>query len=363
MQTRDLKVLWIDPAPPDGTPALPALSAQGTYAVTRVRGTGEALRSLCDARPDAIVVADWDADLTLFKDVVMEVPVLWFAGAHKQARGFEEIAATHWRRAPAAQPPPTPQPPRTELGTFAVIAHELRSPLSAILILAEQLSAGVLEPSIATQRAFAGRIRGNAARLMRLLDRLLELARVDAGKLALRPERVVVAPLVREVISMLGQPQDTDAVKLRVELDPTVDVVHADPTRLQQVVQNLLSNAFRFSEQGTITLRVRALDDDRFCLEVEDQGIGITRAEQERLFQPFQQVHGERPSAQRGFGLGLALCRRIVEAHGGQLGVESEPGRGSRFYAILPRSCRLDAALASSAELRFLAQPSLQDRP
>jgi PAS domain S-box-containing protein len=214
------------------------------------------------------------------------------------------------------------------------ISHELRTPLTGILGYAEFLEDEVAGPLTVDQAAFVREIETGARRLENLIDDLLDFARIDAGTFKLHPRPFDLHDKVREVLFAL-QPQAQRAqVALDDDLAPEPLVVEADPQRIGQVLFNLVSNALKFTEpKGAITLRARSVDGMVLC-EVADTGIGIGPEELPRLFQRFSQL--DAGANRGGTGLGLSISKAIVEAHGGQIGVKSQPGRGSTFSFTLP---------------------------
>jgi PAS domain S-box-containing protein len=216
----------------------------------------------------------------------------------------------------------------------SAISHELRTPLTGILGYAEFLEDEVAGPLTGDQAVFVREIETGARRLENLIDDLLDFARIDAGTFKLHPRPFDLHDKVREVLVAL-QPQAKRAqVVLDADLAPAPLVVEADPQRIGQVLFNLVSNALKFTEpHGAITLHARRMDGSVRC-EVRDTGIGIGPDELPRLFQRFSQL--DAGANRGGTGLGLSISKAIVEAHGGTIGVESTPGRGSTFHFTLP---------------------------
>lgn len=212
----------------------------------------------------------------------------------------------------------------------ANVSHELRTPLAGLCALLENLLDGVAAPG---PQALADAL-AEAERLAGLVEDLLDLARVDAGKVALHPEPVALAPLVTAAVAdlqVLGR-----AVSYRVDVQPTDLVVLADPARLRQLVVNLLDNASRHSpHDATVTITARR-DGARFHLEVHDQGPGIAAADRDRVFERFGTLSGTGGAG--GTGLGLAISRWVAELHGGRIRfVDPEPGDvGARVRVDLP---------------------------
>ncbi len=232
---------------------------------------------------------------------------------------------------------------------LANMSHELRTPLNAILGFAELL---IDEPQgdyeADRRKQFLEQIYKSGKHLLDLINDILDLAKVEAGQMDLRRLAFSLRGVVRSAIDTV-QPLAA-AKKLSLIVEQTADTaLFADQGKVSQMLLNLLSNAIKFTpEGGRITVAVAELDNE-VRLSVADTGIGITAADQEKLFVEFQQV-GERPSGeQQGTGLGLALTRRLAELHGGRVWVESEPGAGSRFYIALPLKSQSDALLEADA--------------
>jgi DNA-binding response OmpR family regulator len=171
-----------------------------------------------------------------------------------------------------------------------------------------------------------------------LINDVLDLSKVEAGKLEFRPEPVDLAILVDDVMGTMRPAADARHIQTTVAVEPDARDAVLDAARLKQILYNYISNAIKFTpEGGRIAVRVRAGADDIVRLEVEDTGIGIAAGDQHRLFVEFQQLDHGAAKQHGGTGLGLALTKRLVERQGGRVGVESEPGTGSLFFAELPR--------------------------
>jgi len=228
---------------------------------------------------------------------------------------------------------------------LANMSHELRTPLNAIIGFSELLHDGQVPPSSPEHHEFLGDILTSGKHLLQLINDVLDLAKVEAGKLDFRAEKVELAKLVNEVVSITR----TTAAQKRINVDAMVaselvDIV-IDPSRFKQVAYNFLSNALKFTpEQGRVMVRCLADSPETFRLEVEDTGVGIAPADLGRLFVEFQQLEQGAAKRHQGTGLGLALSRRLVEAQGGSVGVRSTPNVGSTFHAVLPRQCAIAPA-------------------
>lgn len=221
----------------------------------------------------------------------------------------------------------------------ANVSHEFKTPLTAIQGFAETLLAGALEDK-ENNRRFIQIIRGHAASLARLTDELLELSRIEAGKLDLVLQPVHIEELFEACLETV-RPK-AEQKRLMISTSPAADLppVRGDRRRIREVLQNLLDNAVQYTpEGGRIDLEARLEDGSsasRIVVSVADTGIGIPEAEQARIFERFYRADSARTREEGGTGLGLAIAKHLVEAHGGRIWVESEIGRGSRFHFSLP---------------------------
>jgi signal transduction histidine kinase/DNA-binding FrmR family transcriptional regulator len=223
---------------------------------------------------------------------------------------------------------------------LASMSHELRTPLNAIIGLTEMMvtNAG----RFGTEKALEPLRRVNAAgtHLLSLINEVLDLSKIEAGKLELNPEPVNLARLIDEVIGTAGQLAEKNKNRLTVEAQDNVGAVTADSLRLKQILLNLLSNACKFTKEGEIALRMRKVADGREWVElaVADSGIGMTAEQQAKLFQDFTQADSLTARRYGGTGLGLAISRKLARMMGGDVTVASEPGKGSVFTVRLPGS-------------------------
>ena len=221
---------------------------------------------------------------------------------------------------------------------LANMSHELRTPLNAILGFAELMHDGKVGPVSDEHREYLGDILDSSRHLLQLINDVLDLAKVESGTMTFHPEPVDLHRLVREVRDVIGSLASSKAIALETEIDSRLGPVEVDPGKLKQVLYNYLSNALKFTpEGGRVALRVGSGADAEFRVEVEDSGEGIRPEDVPRLFVEFQQLDASPAKRHQGTGLGLALTRRIVEAQGGRVGFSSAPGRGSVFFAVLPR--------------------------
>ena len=224
---------------------------------------------------------------------------------------------------------------RSKSEFLATMSHEIRTPMNGVLGMLELIA---LTPLNGEQTGLLTTVRDSAMALLRIIDDILDLSKIEAGKLDL--EEVPLAPLelVEGVADLLAPQAQQKHLMMVCDVDPDIPArVSGDPGRLRQILFNLTGNAIKFTESGRVILRLRtARGAPRGCVrltfEVEDTGIGISPAGQARLFQPFSQADSSTTRRFGGTGLGLAICTRLVEMMGGQIGVQSSPGRGSTFW-------------------------------
>jgi signal transduction histidine kinase len=218
------------------------------------------------------------------------------------------------------------------------MSHELRTPLNAIIGLTEMMVTNAAR--FGTENALEPLRRVNAAgtHLLSLINEILDLSKIEAGKLELNPERVDLARLIDEVVGTAGQLAEKNKNRLVVEAQENLGALDADPMRLKQILLNLLSNACKFTKEGEVALRVRKMADrgDWVELAVIDSGIGMTPEQQAKLFQDFTQADSLTARRYGGTGLGLAISRKLARMMGGDVTVASEPGKGSVFTVRLP---------------------------
>ncbi len=219
----------------------------------------------------------------------------------------------------------------------ANMSHELRTPLNAIIGFAELLHDGAVDPESPQHKEFLGDILASGRHLLQLINDVLDLAKVEAGRMEFRPEPVDLERLLAEVTAVVRATAMQKQITIETVVDPEVRHVVADPDRMKQVAYNFLSNALKFTAHaGSVVARVLPEGVDRFRFEVQDSGIGIGAEDLGRLFVEFEQLEAGTSKRHQGTGLGLALTRRLVEAQGGTVGVQSTPGQGSIFRATLP---------------------------
>jgi len=221
---------------------------------------------------------------------------------------------------------------------LASMSHELRTPLNAILGLSEALQEQVYGPLSARQFKSLRNIEASGRHLLTLINDILDVSKIGAGKLELEKTLVSVESVSRASLGLIKQPAHRKRLKISSSLDSAVRTIHADPRRLKQILVNLLSNAVKFTpEGGQIGLEVVGdAEGQAVHFAVWDTGVGIAPEGMERLFRPFVQLDSSLSRQHTGTGLGLVLVHRMAELHGGGVSVESEPGKGSRFTVSLP---------------------------
>ncbi|WP_129791091.1 response regulator [Sphingosinicella sp. CPCC 101087] len=240
---------------------------------------------------------------------------------------------------------------------LANMSHELRTPLNSLLIMARLLAenrTGNLTPD---QVRHAETIETSGNDLLALINDVLDISKIEAGRLELQPRRIRVAPLVEKLKAAFDAAADAKGLALRTEIAPNMPAeVETDPQRVEQVLKNFLSNAIKFTERGEIVLSVAAVDDGRFAFTVRDTGVGIAPDQQQVIFEAFRQADGTVSRKHGGTGLGLSISRELARLLGGEVDVASAVGEGSAFSLVLPKI--YDAALVKEAPPRRPASPS-----
>ena len=217
---------------------------------------------------------------------------------------------------------------------LASMSHELRTPLNAVIGFSEVLLEEMFGGVNAKQREYLEDIRGSGRHLLSLLNEILDLSKIEAGRMELEPGPFSLAEALEQGLMMVRDRATEHSIKLNLDLEPTIGVIVADELKIKQVILNLLSNAVKFTpDGGRIDVAARR-QDGQIEVTVADTGIGIAREDQARIFESFQQ--SARAKSEEGTGLGLTLSRRFVELHGGRVWVESEVGSGSTFGFTIP---------------------------
>lgn len=246
---------------------------------------------------------------------------------------------------------------RLKSNFLATVSHELRTPLTSIIGYGEMLAEGIAGPLNEEQKEFVGTIREKGEQLLHLIQSLLDMSKLESGTMSVRREKVRIEDVLAEVMKTLAPSARKKGVTLRLECDPRLPDLRADPERLRQVFINLGDNAVKFTPSGgTVTYRVTAVeqgrradsdgDDIGFALlgpvrshleiRVIDTGIGIPIAERQKVFDPFYQVDSSSTREYGGTGLGLSIVKRLVESHEGSIRVDEHSPRGAVFVVALP---------------------------
>jgi len=236
---------------------------------------------------------------------------------------------------------------------LSTATHELKTPLTAVLAYAELLDESDDKLDGRQRHEFMGRLRGEAERLLLLIDDILDLTRIESGKTDLKRSGVALNEVVAGAIQTTRPTADKHEVQIRPVYDDALPVVPLDEVKMRQVVVNLLVNAIRYTPQGGTVTVVTAREPRFIKLEVRDQGPGVSPAEAPHVFELFGQARDERVARERSVGIGLHLVKRISELHGGHVGVNGVPGEGSSFWVRLP------LALSQSATPDDAAAPAV----
>ena len=217
---------------------------------------------------------------------------------------------------------------------YSTVSHELRSPLTAMQEAARLIEAKDAGPLTPKQERLIAIFNKGTARLLRLVNEVLDLSRMNAGVLPIERSLFAVEKAVRQAVDELKLQAEQQRIALKSEIDAAAGSMHGDYDRIVEVLVNLIGNALRFTPPGgSVTVSLHATADDRIEIRVKDTGIGIPPALVPVIFERFRQAH----SGKGGTGLGLAIVKSLVEAHDGQVGVESQEGSGSTFTVVLPR--------------------------
>jgi signal transduction histidine kinase len=222
---------------------------------------------------------------------------------------------------------------------IATVSHELRTPLNSIIGFAKLLLKQTVGPLNEIQVTDLSLIYDSAKHQLDLVNDILDLSKIDAGKISFNKEYVSVEEITVGVIASTYILIADKPIKIKEEIEPNLPLLYVDRARIRQVVINLLSNAAKFTDAGTITMRVRSVQNkgQRFiCYSVEDTGIGIKKEDISKVFEPFRQIDSSTARRAEGTGLGMSISARLVKLHGGQIWVDSKIGQGSKFSFTVP---------------------------
>jgi len=304
--------------------AIPLLGRDGLMGVLDVQ----------DDRPFRFTASELDTFSTLAGQIAVAI---------ENARIFDALKAANLRLR---------EVDRLKSEFLANMSHELRTPLNSIIGYAELLLMGINGDLDGESAKDIQAIYDNGQQLLILINDVLDLAKIEAGRMQLDREAIDVSALMEDVKVRNAGLLLRNPVALHVVVEPNLPPLWADPVRMRQILGNLLSNAVKFTHAGSITLRAYRQGND-ICLAVEDSGIGIAPEVLGAIFDKFRQVDGSATRSSDGTGLGLAITRHLVELHGGQVGVHSQVGAGSVFTVRLP----LEGALEAGRSPSELPQP------
>lgn len=222
---------------------------------------------------------------------------------------------------------------------IATVSHELRTPLNSIIGFAKLLLKQKIGPLNSIQQTDISVIYDSAQHLLSLVNDILDLSKIEAGKIRLDPawvsvEEIIVGVMASTIILIEGKP-----IELRDEIEPHLPKVFVDRGRIRQVVINILSNAAKFTDAGSITMRIGKIsknEQEFICFSVKDTGIGIAPEDMDKVFEAFRQIDSSVARRAEGTGLGMPISYRLISLHGGELWVESQVGRGSTFSFTIP---------------------------
>jgi PAS domain S-box-containing protein len=239
---------------------------------------------------------------------------------------------------------------RAKSAFLANMSHELRTPLNAIIGFSEVLKDEMMGPiGSARYRDYAGDIHGSGKHLLQLINDVLDISKIEAGKAELRDEQVNLGRVIDECASLIAPQAAANALSVKVEIADRLPDLRGDSRAIKQILLNLLSNAVKFTPaRGKVALRAQVSEAGELELAVSDTGIGIAEDDAERIFEPFYQVDSDLSRRFEGTGLGLSLVKGLIEMHGGKVAVRSAPNQGTTFTVTLPTA----RIVAASGNLR-----------
>jgi signal transduction histidine kinase len=218
---------------------------------------------------------------------------------------------------------------------IANMNHELRTPLNAVLGYSELLADGLYGELPDKALQVMSRIQSNGKHLLGLINDVLDISKMEAGQLSLSLDDYSVETVVQSVVSATGSLAKTKGIKIKTSIADKLPIGRGDERRLTQVLLNLVSNAIKFTDTGSVDVGVKAVGGE-FNISVRDTGPGIAPEDQARIFEEFQQIDDSSTRQKGGTGLGLSISRRLVDMHGGRITLKSAPGKGSTFNIIIP---------------------------
>ena len=279
------------------------------------------------------------------------------AGQPESTVGVVEDISEHLRLAEAERARDTAESSNRAKSEFVSrMSHELRTPLNAMLGFAQLLSLDRKPVLSEHQRAWASQIQQAGWHLLQMINDTLDLSRIESGMLKLEPVALELVPLVQAALAMVEPAAEKRALQIEQRIDRRARAVLGDETRIKQILTNLLSNAVKYNvDGGRVVIKARITEGEIVEIAISDTGLGMTRAQMDELFQPYNRLGRER-SAVEGTGIGLVISRRLAELMGGSLRAQSVAGEGSTFILTLPRAPFADSDLSTGGEL--VAQPA-----
>jgi len=248
---------------------------------------------------------------------------------------------------------------RAKTEFVSMVSHELRTPMTSIKGYADLLLMGSVGTLTDGQEKFLSIVRSNVDRLTTLVDDLLDISRIESGRLELTPEPTDLYDTVADVVTSMEARAEENSIRLRSQLPPDLPVVRADPDRLAQILTNLVGNACQYTPRGGEVVVSAQAAGEELCVSVRDTGIGISTEDQEKIFERFFRADSPQVQNTSGTGLGLSIVRSLVELHGGEIWVESEPGEGSTFSFTVPTAKERDVLPSSRSSKLLVVEDDL----
>ena len=318
---RDRGLTWLDFVHPDDRARVAELNREAQASGGRFSAEYRTVRtdgSYVWVRDECVPIYDEDGTMVAWQGVLMDISDRMQAEEEMRAALSEAQTATQAK------------------GRFlATLSHELRTPLQAVLGYSDFLLNSPSGPLTAEQREDIGYIHQGATRMVTLIDQMLALSRMEAGRLELKLVDVDLGEIIEQVRQDVAPQAEAKGLALAVDLPSALSSIRADANALRQILLNLAGNAVKFTEQGSVCISAVATADGGVDIAVRDSGIGIPPEAQARIFEEFQQVDSAQTRRHGGAGLGLAIARGLAERMGGRITVASEPGKGSTFVLHL----------------------------